>query len=199
MLNIPTMMKAARFYEVNQRLKIEDIPVPVIKEDEVLVKVKAVGLCGSDIHVVYEGITPTAYRPITLGHEASGVIAVVGSLVNDWEVGNRVSISPILNCGSCQHCISGNSNICKNRKVIGFHTDGALAEYLAVPAKNLVQLPEEVDFNSGALVSDAIATSFHALVDRAGLRIGESIAIFGAGGLGLHAVQIAKISGAFLL
>lgn len=189
-------MKAARFYEVNQPLRIDQVAVPDIKDDEVLVQIKAVGLCGSDVHIVYEGITPTAFRPITLGHEPAGIVAKVGANVTGWEVGTRVSVTPGIFCGSCQNCITGHAEICLNRKVIGIQTEGALAEYLVIPAKNLVRLADNVPFTVGAIITDAVATPFHALIDRAELRSGESIAIYGAGGLGLHAVQIAKMAGA---
>ncbi|OLO37939.1 hypothetical protein BTR23_13340 [Alkalihalophilus pseudofirmus] len=189
-------MKAARFMAVNEPLRVEEVPVPEIKEDEVLVKMKAVGLCGSDIHIVYEGVTKTDFQPIILGHEPCGVIAQVGSNVQGWETGTRVSIFPIIYCGSCSNCIKGHSEICYNLQVLGVHLDGALAEYMAIPAKNLIKLPSNLPFTVGAIITDAVATPFHALIDRAQLRTGESVAIYGAGGLGLHAVQIARMAGA---
>jgi propanol-preferring alcohol dehydrogenase len=189
-------MKAARFHEVNEPLRIEDVPVPEIQEDEVLVQVEVVGLCGSDIHIVYEGVTPTAFKPITLGHEPSGVVARMGSRVEGWEEGDRVTVDPVLFCGSCRNCITGHTEICLNRKLIGIQEEGALAEYVAIPAKNLVRLPESVPSTVGAIITDAVATPFHALVDRAALKVGETVAIYGVGGVGLHAVQIAKLLGA---
>lgn len=195
-MQVPTMMQSARFTEVNEPLKIEQIPVPNIKEDEVLVQVKAVGLCGSDIHIAFEGVTPTSYQPITLGHESSGIIAAKGSHVKKWNVFDRVAIKPFIFCGSCHNCIAGHSEVCIDRKVIGIHLDGALAEYIAIPEKNLIHLPEEIPFDVGAIITDAIATPFHAMVERAKLKPGESIVIYGAGGLGLHAVQIASLVGA---
>src|SRR5437868_284493 len=189
-------MKATRFYAVNTPLRIENIPVPEIDADEVLVQVKAVGLCGSDVHIVYEGVTPTAFKPITLGHEPAGVVARVGSKVQGWTPGDRVSVLPLLFCGTCPRCLRGQSQVCEQRRVIGIQAEGALAEYLKVPAKNLVRLPDNVPFSVGAIITDAVATPFHALIDRAALKSGESIAIFGLGGLGLHAVQIAKLAGA---
>lgn len=189
-------MKATRFYDVNTPLRIEDIPVPEIDADEVLVQVKAVGLCGSDVHIVYEGVTPTAFKPITLGHEPAGIVARVGSKVQGWAPGDRVSVLPLLFCGACPRCLRGQSQICDQRRVIGIQAEGALAEYLKVPAKNLIRLPDNVPFSVGAIITDAVATPFHALIDRAALKSGESIAIFGLGGLGLHAIQIARLAGA---
>src|SRR5215212_8358615 len=189
-------MKAARFYEVNEPLRIEEVPVPEVQEDEVLVQTRAIGLCGSDIHIVFEGVTPTAFTPITLGHEPSGEVAHTGTRVEGWEEGDRVTVDPVLFCGSCRNCITGHTEICLTRRLIGIQAEGALAEYVVVPAKNLVRLPENVPFTVGAIITDAIATPFHALVDRAVLKVGESVAIYGVGGLGLHAVQIARLLGA---
>ena len=196
MTTLPSKMKAARFYEVNEPLRVEEVPVPEVQEDEVLVQTRAVGLCGSDIHIVFEGVTPTAFTPITLGHEPSGEVAQKGTRVEGWDEGDRVTVDPVLFCGSCRNCITGHTEICLTRRLIGIQAEGALAEYVVVPAKNLVRLPENVPFTVGAIITDAIATPFHALVDRAVLKVGESVAIYGVGGLGLHAVQIARLLGA---
>jgi propanol-preferring alcohol dehydrogenase len=192
----PESMTAARFYEVNEPLQLEEVPVPEIQEDEVLVQVKAAGLCGSDVHIVFEGVTPTGFKPITLGHEPCGVVAATGARVEDWGEGDRVAVTPLLFCGSCRNCITGKTNVCLKRKLVGIHENGALAEYLAAPAKNLVRLPESVPFTVGAIITDAVATPFQAISERAALRAGETVAIFGAGGLGLHAAQIARLLGA---
>lgn len=189
-------MKAARFYEIDTPLRIEHVPIPEIGEDEVLVQVKAVGLCGSDIHILKEGLTLTAFKPITPGHEAAGIVARVGSKVEGWTPGERVSVLPGIYCGTCSQCLQGRGSLCERRRMIGIQAEGALAEYLKVPAKNLVSLPAPVSFPVGAIMTDAVATPFHALIDRAALKSGETVAIFGVGGLGLHAVQIAKLAGA---
>ncbi len=192
----PKSMMAARFYEVEEPLRLEEIPVPELREDEVLVEIKAAGLCGSDVHIVFEGVTPTAYKPITLGHEPAGVVAGIGSRVEGWEEGERACVVPGYWCGSCRNCVTGFPNVCLNRRIYGIQAEGALAEYLAVPARNLVRLPEAVPFTVGAIITDAVATPFYALSERVALKAGETVAIFGAGGLGLHGVQIAKLLGA---
>lgn len=189
-------MKAQRFYKVNEPLKLEVVPIPLIGPDEVLVDVKATGICGSDIHIVYEGVTPTGFLPITLGHEPSGVIAEVGENVNDWKVGERVSISCVVTCGKCFNCMRGRQSICINRNLLGIHLNGALAEYMVTPVKNLIMLPDSVPFDQGAVVTDAIATPYHAITARGKLQLGETVAIVGCGGLGLHAVQLCRIAGA---
>jgi propanol-preferring alcohol dehydrogenase len=189
-------MKAARFYKVGEPLRIDLIPIPTLGSQEVLVDVKACGICGSDIHIVYEGVTPTSYSPITLGHEPSGVITEVGPEVEGWKVGDRVTINPFLTCGKCINCFSGNSQICLSRRVIGIHTEGGLAEFLKIPAKNLCRLPENIPFDQGGIAVDAVATPFHAVTKRGALKVGEKVSIFGCGGLGIHGVQIAKVCGA---
>ena len=189
-------MRAARFNKVGEPLKVEAIPIPELSSSEVLVRVRACGICGSDIHIVYEGVTPTAYSPITLGHEPSGVIAALGDEVKDWRTGERVAINPFLSCGKCINCLSGNSQICLARRVIGIHTEGGLAEFLKIPAQNLVHLPENIPFDQGGISVDAVATPFHAITNRGALNVGEKVAVFGCGGLGIHGVQIAKICGA---
>jgi len=196
---MPEKMKAARFYKAGETLKIEMVHVPKLGGNDVLVNVKACGICGSDIHIVYEGVTPTAYSPITLGHEPSGVIAALGSEVEGWKVGDRVTINPFLTCGKCINCLSGNSQICLSRRVIGIHTEGGLAEFLKIPAKNLVRLSENIPFDQGGIAVDAVATPFHAITNRGSLKTGEKVAIFGCGGLGIHGVQIAKVCGASLV
>jgi propanol-preferring alcohol dehydrogenase len=192
-------MKAARFYKIGEPLKIDFIPIPELGPEDVLVDMKACGICGSDIHIVYEGVTPTAYSPVTLGHEPAGVIVEVGSEVQGWKAGDRVTVNPFLTCGKCANCLSGNSQICLSRRVIGIHTEGGLAEFLKVPSKNLVHLPETIPFDQGGIAVDAVATPFHAITKRGALRAGEKVAIWGCGGLGIHGAQIAKICGASLV
>ncbi len=192
-------MRAARFYGVGDPLRIEFIPIPELEEGEVLVRIKACGICGSDIHIVYEGVTPTSYVPITLGHEPSGVISEIGPGVKDWKIEDRVAINPFLTCGKCINCLSENSQICLSRRVIGIHAEGGLAEFLKIPAKNLISLPPQIPFEQGGISVDAVATPFHALTKKGGLRAGEKVAIFGCGGLGIHGVQIARVCGASLV
>jgi len=192
-------MRAARFYSVGGPLKIDSIPIPELRSGDVLIDVKACGICGSDIHIVFEGVTPTAYSPIILGHEPSGVIAVLGPEVEGWKVGDRVTINPFLTCGKCINCLSGNSQICLSRRVIGIHTEGGLAEFLKVPSKNLVYLPEPIPFDQGGIAVDAVATPFHAITNRGALKVGEKVVVFGCGGLGIHGVQIAKVYGALMV
>lgn len=191
-------MKAARFYKPNEPLKIEEVPIPVLGPNEVLVEVKATGLCGSDVHIM-EGETFTGFTPITLGHESAGVIAEIGEQVSGWKPGDRVCIDCVTTCGCCYNCLRGRDSICLSRKLIGIHLDGALAKYVKVSPRNLVQLPESIPFEQGAILTDAVATPYHAITKRAKFSIGETIAVFGLGGLGVHALQISKLMGAGLV
>jgi len=189
------LMKAARFYKPGEPLRIEEIPIPVIGPEDVLLDVKATGICGSDIHIL-EGVTPTGFSPITLGHEISGVVVEVGTNVRNWKTGDRVCVNCIVSCGSCYNCLRGRFSICTQRKLLGIHLDGGLAEYCKVPATNLIKLPENIPFEHGSIITDAVATPYHALIKRAKLELGQTVAIFGIGGLGYSAVQLARIAGA---
>lgn len=195
-MSVQDVMRAARFEGAGKPLVLQTIPVPSPGPDEVLVRVASTGLCGSDVHIAVEGITPTPYLPITLGHEIAGTVARIGAAVSDWSVGDRVCVFPVLFDGTCDSCLDGHSEICINRRIVGIHADGGLAESVAVPAKNLVAIPDGVPFEEASICTDAVVTPFHALADVARLRPGESIAVLGVGGLGLHAVQIAKLAGA---
>ena len=188
-------MKAARFYEPGKPLFIEEVPIPEIKPNEVLLDVKANGICGSDLHIL-DGITPVGFSPIILGHEMSGIIVKIGSNVNRWKIGERVCSHCIVSCGLCWNCRNGHMNICPSKKLLGIHLNGGMAEYCAVPANMLVHLPDHVPFDIGAITTDAVATPYHALMNIGKLDHEETVAIFGLGGLGYHAVKLAKLAGA---
>lgn len=190
------MMQAARFSRPGEPLQVVQVPVPRPGPREVLVRVRSTGLCGSDVHIAVEGITPTGTTPITLGHEPAGEVAEVGEGVTGWVPGDRVAVMALQTCGACEHCVRGAMQVCSSRRIAGIHVDGALAEFLVTPAASLVALPAEVSFDIGGIITDAVATPFHALADRAELRAGETVAVFGVGGLGLHAVELARFMGA---
>jgi 2-desacetyl-2-hydroxyethyl bacteriochlorophyllide A dehydrogenase len=192
-------MKAARFRQVNKPLSLEDIPAPSPGPGQVLIRVRACGICGSDIHIVYEGVTPTAFTPITLGHEPAGEVAEVGPEVEGFKPGDRVAVCPFIVCGQCRNCREGRHQICLKRICIGIQANGALAEYLLVPAANLVPLPPQVPFEQGAIITDAVATPWHALTVTGRLKAGETVAVFGCGGLGIHGVKLARLAGAALV
>ncbi len=189
-------MKAARLHKPGEPLKIEEVPIPKINPDEVLVEMKACGICATDVHTAVHGMVPVSFSPIILGHEPSGVIVEVGSFVKGWKPGDRVISFGAATCGNCSYCRQGKDSLCTSSQVMGMHRDGAFAEYFKVPARSLTALPESIPFDQGAVLGDAVATPFHALTKRGDLKAGETVAVFGCGGLGHHAVQLSKVCGA---
>jgi 2-desacetyl-2-hydroxyethyl bacteriochlorophyllide A dehydrogenase len=187
-------MKAVRFIGVNQPLQMQEIPVPEIGERDILVKVKAAGVCHSDAHY-RAGISPVRPVPLTLGHEVAGVVEKIGTQVFNVKIGERVALHYNLSCGDCYHCSTGNDQFCEKVLMIGHFTNGGYAEYIAVPARNAILLPNEIPFEQGATLMCASATAFHAL-RKSRIKGGETVAIFGAGGLGQSAIQLAKAFGA---
>jgi 2-desacetyl-2-hydroxyethyl bacteriochlorophyllide A dehydrogenase len=187
-------MKAIRMLEAGRPLELQNIPTPSIGEKDILVRVRAAGICHSDVH--YRGGRSTMGRlPITLGHEVTGEIERAGSQVTMLAAGDRVALHYNISCGDCYYCSTGNEQFCTTVKMIGHHVDGGYAEYIAVPARNAVPLPEEISFEEGATLMCASATALHAL-RKGRVKAGEKVAIFGVGGLGLSAIQLAKAMGA---
>ncbi len=189
-------MLAARLIKAGEPLAIEEVPVPEPAADEVLVEVHACGLCGTDVHLAVDGDLPVLRTPITLGHEAAGVVARSGSAAGDVHEGDRVALFPAACCGKCRFCLAGRESLCDASQVYGMARDGALAHYGAVPERSVVALPDGVSFDVGAVVTDGVATPFHALRSRAGLRAGETVGVIGCGGLGTHAIMLARLMGA---
>jgi D-arabinose 1-dehydrogenase-like Zn-dependent alcohol dehydrogenase len=188
-------MKAVRMVAVGRPLEPADVPVPRVGERDVLVRVKAAGICHSDVHY-RAGISPVRPLPMTLGHEVAGVVEEVGSSVrNRLRPGDRVVLHYNITCGDCWYCSTGNEQFCPTGLMLGHFTDGGFAEYVAVPARNALPLPPEIPFEEGATLMCASATSFHAL-RKSRIRAGERAAVFGVGGLGLSAVQLARAFGA---
>lgn len=192
-------MKACRLYEPKSPLRVEEIEVPEPGEEEVLIKVKSAGICGTDVHIAIEGTLQPAVSPITLGHEASGVVFKRGERVEEWKEGDRVLIYPHIPCGECFNCRNGNENLCYKAKIFGLHIDGAFAEFLRVHKKCLIPLPENISFEEGSIIPDAVSTPYHALAVRGELKRGHRVAIFGCGGLGINGIKIAKAMGASLI
>ncbi|MEW6742213.1 MAG: zinc-binding dehydrogenase [Planctomycetota bacterium] len=192
-------MKAAVFHGAGVGLKIQDIPEPKIGPDQVLVKVAACGACHTDLHYIEHGVPTFKKPPIILGHEASGVIAEAGAAVTNVKKGQRVLIPAVLTCGRCAACRQGRENICADMKMLGNHFDGAYAEYVAVPAKDLLDLPASIPLAEACIIADALSTPYHAVKNRAQVRPGDTVAVFGCGGVGINAVQIAALCGAYVI
>lgn len=191
-------MKAIRLVEIGQPLEYQEIPLPAVGPGEVLVQVRAAGICHSDVHY-REGRSPVGPLPQTLGHEVAGVVVEVGPVVGPHDpairAGDRVCIHYLLTCGECHYCRTDREQFCTDGQMVGKHVDGGYAEYLAVPARNAVPLPPEIPFEQGAVLMCSSATSFHAL-RKSRLQAGETVAIYGVGGLGASAIQLALAMGA---
>jgi len=193
-------MKALIVKEFGGPLIAEDAPIPEPKPDEVLIRVKACAVDQFDL-TIRDGKFPTAKVPIILGHEIAGIVEAIGMDVDNIQIGDRVTSTLYLTCGRCRYCLTGRETICADFKgYVGIHTPGAYAEYTTIPAVNLVKIPESISFADGSVLANAIGTPYHALTKRARLQPGERIIITGAGGgVGSHAVQIAKMMGAFVM
>ncbi len=187
-------MKAVQLVEIGQPLQLNTVPLPKLGEKDVLIKVKAAGICHSDEHY-HTGVSSVAFLPITLGHEVSGIIDKVGEQVDNFKIGERVAVHYMVTCGTCSYCLMGNEQFCPSGEMIGKHRNGGYAEYIVVPASSVVVLPDNIPFEHGAIMMCSTATSLHAL-RKGRLKAGESVAIFGAGGLGISAVQLSFIMGA---
>jgi D-arabinose 1-dehydrogenase-like Zn-dependent alcohol dehydrogenase len=187
-------MKAVRLVEVGSPLQMQDIPEPRIGSRDALVRVRAAGICHSDVHY-RAGTSPVRPLPMTLGHEVAGTIEAVGRDVRGLREGDRVCLHYNVTCGDCPACVSGNEQFCPTGLMIGHYTDGGFAERIAVPARNALPLPAQIPFEEGATLMCASATAFHAL-RKSGLKAGETAAIIGVGGLGISAVQLARAFGA---
>jgi len=187
-------MKAIRLTEVGKSLSLENLRVPEIGPDEVLVRVQAAGICHSDAHY-RAGISKVSALPMTLGHEIAGIAEEIGTDVKHIAKGARVCVHYMATCGGCVYCHIGHEQFCVTGQMIGKHRDGGYAEFARVPARSLFVLPDEIPFVQGAIMMCSSATSLHAL-RKARLLEGESVAIFGFGGLGFSAVQLAKALGA---
>jgi len=188
-------MKAAILREFGKDLVLDDVEVPKAGPEDALIKVRACGLCRSDLKV-RDGVIGSRKLPMILGHEPAGDIVEVGTEVKNVNVGDRVTVNIHIPCQNCYYCRTGMETLCENLEVLGFTTNGAFAEYLKIPARNVIRLPNEISYQEGAIIADAVASPYHALIDKAKVGLGETVVIQGVGGLGLSTVQIAKASGA---
>src|SRR5258708_161520 len=184
-------MRAVRLVEVGKPLEAADVPIQEIGRSDVLIRVKAAGICHSDAHY-RAGISKIGHLALTLGHEVAGRIEKVGANVKNVAAGDRVSVHYLVHCGQCEFCGRGQEQFCRTVQMIGKDRDGGYAEYIKVPARNAFALPDEISFEIGAIMMCSSATALHAL-HKARLKPGESVAIFGFGGLGFSALQLARV------
>lgn len=173
-------------------LRYERVPVPACGDHEVLIRVRAAGVCGSDLDRVMK--TGTYTFPTIPGHEFSGEVAEVGRAVKEYQSPARVVVAPLLACMQCESCSRGDYGMCDSYGYLGSRTDGAFAQFAVAPAKNLLRLPDEVSFAEGAMVEPA-AVTLHGMM-RVGIHPGETVAVLGCGPIGLCAIQFARIMGA---
>ena len=174
-------------------IEFREVPVPQPGQGEVLVKIKRIGICGSDIHV-YHGKHPFTSYPVTQGHEVSGQIAALGEGVTGLSVGQKVTIEPQVVCGKCYPCRHGKYNLCEELKVMGFQTTGTASEYFAVSAEKITPIPESMTYNEGAML-EPLAVTVHA-VRRFPEMKGAKVAILGCGPIGILLAQSCRAMGA---
>ncbi len=170
-------------------------PAPAPSRGEVLVEVKASGLCGTDLHL-RDGRQDLGRLPRIPGHESAGRIAALGEGVTGWRTGQRVLVVIDVTCHTCRHCLAGETQRCRHLVRIGFERDGGHAELVAVPAANLIELPASLSEVDACILPDATGCMYHTLVSQGGVGPNQKVLILGAGGLGVHGVQIARLAGA---
>ena len=176
-----------------KKITFRDVPVPEPGPDQVLVRIKKIGICGSDIHV-YHGTHPYVTYPLTQGHEVSGQIVELGAAVTDLEVGQRVTIEPQVFCGRCHPCLHGKYNLCEKLKVIGFQTTGTASEYFAVDASKVTLLPDCLNYTQGAML-EPLAVTVHAAKRFPEIK-GANAVVLGCGPIGILLIQSLKAMGA---
>lgn len=187
-------MKAAVFYEPG-KIIVEEHECREPGPDEVMIQVKAAGICGTDMHI-YDGAKGASecYPPIVLGHEFAGVIEAVGADVEGFKAGDHVTVDPSIVCGECYECLIGNPHFCQSYSATGVTYDGGFAEYCTVAAKQVFKLKEEVTFEAAAMC-EPVGCCVHG-IDQANIKAGDVVMIIGGGAIGLIMMQLARISGA---
>jgi propanol-preferring alcohol dehydrogenase len=191
-------MRAVVIARYGGSLEATTRPVPRLAAGEVLVRVRASGLCSTDLHLL-SGRQPLGELPRIVGHELAGDVVESADGVTDWPPGTRVTAAIDVACGLCRHCLSGQTQRCPAMTRIGFERDGGHADYVAVPAANLVALDAQISYEAAAILPDAVACMYHSVVHQGGVGVGQRVAILGVGGLGIHGVQIARTAGAEVL
>lgn len=182
-------MFACRMHYIGGKLRTDEVSVPAVAPSELLIDVKASGICHSDINY-RDGIAPVRKLPMTLGHEIAGIVAEIGSRVKEVSAGDRVLVHYVISCGKCNYCRSGHDNYCVEYQMIGKDVDGGFAEFVKIPVRSAIKLPKGLRFDQAAIMGCAVPTAYHAL-KRARVKRGDTVVVFGVGGLGMHAVQLA--------
>jgi propanol-preferring alcohol dehydrogenase len=191
---MPASMKAVQMVRAGDPVVASDVPVPSLGRGDVLVRIRAAGICHSDAHY-RSGRSPVNPLPLTLGHEIAGDVVAIGDDVAALAVGTRVALHYLVICGTCDDCLAEREQFCRTGLMLGHYTDGGWAEYIVVPAWNAVRLPDSVSYEHGAVMMCSSSTSLHAL-RKGRLQPGETVLVIGAGGLGMSAIQLATRLGA---
>lgn len=196
-------MKALFYNFARKKFFLKETPLPKIKEDEILIHVKASALCGTDLHIIEGPLTKKVYnkKEIILGHSFSGEIVKIGEKVKNFKLGEEVFTSSFFWCNKCKNCKEGNINLCDNRFIFGMEISGSHAEFISVPQRVVFPLPKEVDFDEGSLITDVLALDFHAL-KKANIKPLDRVLIFGTGPVGLvlgMLLRLFKIKSVFVL
>ena len=190
-------MRAWRYTKPKSPLERHELPEPEPGPGEVVVKVRAAGLCHSDLHILDEDWPGATERtPLTMGHEGAGDVHSVGEGVTSVSVGDRVAVYGAWPCGTCVTCRSGKTSICPDRGQTGIGLDGSFADYVLAREVGVVRIPDGVSYEMAAVATDAVITPYHALITVGRIEPGEEVAVIGLGGLGLNGVQIAAARGA---
>ena len=192
-------MRAAVFHGSGRPLVVGEVPRPVPGPDDALVKVAACGFCHTDLHYLDHAVPTVKRPPLILGHEISGVVDELGIGSSVRSIGDRVLVPSVLPCRNCEYCRSGRGNICPYLQMPGNHIDGGFAEYVRIPARDLVPLPSDLNLASSAVIADALTTPYHAVVRRARVQSGDWVVVVGCGGVGINAVQFAAAVGASVI
>jgi len=188
-------MRAAVLEEFNQPLNLQEMPDPEPGVDDAIVRTRAAGICRTDLKII-EGAIPTVTTPLILGHELAGEVVALGPGGAGIAEGARVTVGLDITCGICEYCRRGELDHCARLLRLGLERDGALAEFVRVPVANLIEIPPSISFVHAATIPDAVGSPYHAVLKRAGVRPGQTVAVYGLGGLGLIAVQVAVMAGA---
>jgi 2-desacetyl-2-hydroxyethyl bacteriochlorophyllide A dehydrogenase len=193
-------MKAMMLEKYTEPLRMVDLSLPTVGPRDVLVRVRACGVCRTDVKI-RDGLVaaPIVTLPHVPGHEVAGEVVETGKEVSDFGVGDKVVVYLYLTCGECVHCRTGRENLCLNLKRVGFEVRGGFAEYIVVPARQLLRIGNDVPFEHAAVLTDAVVVPYHAIRQQAKTQVGDVVLIVGIGGLGIHAVQIAKAAGAEII
>ncbi|WP_131008377.1 galactitol-1-phosphate 5-dehydrogenase [Clostridioides difficile] len=187
-------MRASVLYNVGD-VRYEMVDIPEITDTQVLVNVKYVGICGSDLpRSMVSGLSGNTKYPLILGHEFSGEVVKIGEKVKHINVGDRVAVAPLVPCGKCDYCNEGNFGLCDDYNIIGTRVNGAFAEYVRVPKEHILKLPDTLDYETAAGIEPA-TIAYHG-ISKSNIRVGDSVVVLGCGPIGQFVIQWAKVFGA---